>query len=383
MTLRTTEEHAGLDDGRVYSLGVCRTPVSESNDLIAALDLGTNSCRMIIARPNGRDIQIVDAFSRTVYLGNGLERHGSLSRAAMSRALSALHVCREKLRSHRVSRSRLVATEACRRASNGACFVERVKMETGLSLEIIDPEEESRLAVVGCAPHVAEDTDALLVVDIGGGSTELVWIDLSECSGDERFDAILRLQFGRNRVDRLRQGFAAADSSPARVIDWISIPLGVATLDARYADVVGLGPRYALMSCHFEEHLDLLESSVGSLAAGRFQVIGTSGTVTTIAASHLGLKRYDRNKVNGLNMRACEIGTVVDRYIRQSYERDRNSVGQGRRRMNLVMSGAAILQAILRVWPAERFTAADCGLREGLLYSQMIAADAQGQNRAD
>ena len=381
MTLRNTEVHAGFDEDRVYELDTCRTPAPASNDLIAALDLGTNSCRMIIARFRGRDIRIVDAFSRTIYLGSGLEKHGTLSRAAISRGLSALAVCREKLRSHRVSRSRLVATEACRRADNGAFFVERVKLETGLSLEIIDPEEESRLAVIGCAPHVAEDADVLLVVDIGGGSTELVWVDLSDCPGDERFEAILRLQFGRNRSDRLQQG-AVADAAPtARVIDWISIPLGVATLNARYADVIGEGPRYALMSCHFEEQLDKLESSVGARAADRFQVIGTSGTVTTIAASHLGLKRYDRSKVNGLNLSAGEIGAVVDRYIRQSYERDREPVGHGRRRMNLVMSGAAILQAILRVWPAERFTAADCGLREGLLYSQMTAAGALGRNR--
>src|SRR6056297_3205678 len=149
------------------------------DELYAALDLGTNSCRMLIARAEGTGLKIVDSFSKAVQLGAGLESSGALSGVSIRRTVQALRVCRRKLENHRVERMRLVATEACRRARNATAFIAQVQRETGLALEVITPEEEARLAVISCGPLVHRSAEQLLVVDIGGGSTELVWIDLS------------------------------------------------------------------------------------------------------------------------------------------------------------------------------------------------------------
>jgi len=164
--------------------------------LYAALDLGTNSCRMLIAQPKGSQFHVVDSFSKSVQLGHGLEQTGKLSRASMARTINAMRVCRQKLQRHKVKNMRLVATEACRRARNTQHFINQVRKETGLTLEIIQPEEEARLAVISCAPLVSTKSEQLLVVDIGGGSTELVWIDLTNVPARERPRAIMRLHSG-------------------------------------------------------------------------------------------------------------------------------------------------------------------------------------------
>ncbi|MFO7921699.1 MAG: Ppx/GppA phosphatase family protein, partial [Nioella sp.] len=328
-------------------------------DLYAALDLGTNSCRMLIAQPKGNQLHVVDSFSKSVQLGHGLEAFGRLSRQSMARTVSALKICKSKLQRHDVKRMRLVATEACRRASNAPDFISVVERETGLDLEIIQPEEEARLAVVACAPLVSTRTDQLLVVDIGGGSTELVWIDLSRVPRLERPRAIMRLH----------QGFDTADTvfPKAKVVDWISIPLGVATLKDLYRDVTDDGARFALMSWYFEEQLAEFSPYVDAADQTRegFQIIGTSGTVTTGAASHLGLRRYDRKKVDGLRMTSDQIDAVVRDYLELGPAGRRHDPRIGRDRHSLIMSGAAILQALLRAWPTDRLSVADRGLREG------------------
>ncbi|UWQ16884.1 Ppx/GppA phosphatase family protein [Jannaschia sp. M317] len=337
-------------------------------ELYAALDLGTNSCRMLIAQPKGSQLHVVDSFSKSVQLGNGLEQSGRLSRSSMARTIGALKICRRKLDTHEVKRMRLVATEACRRATNADEFIRLVERETGLPLEIIEPEEEARLAVVSCAPLVSTKTEQLLVVDIGGGSTELVWIDLTRVPRHDRARAIMRLH----------SGFQAGADSPfpaAKVVDWISIPLGVATLKDQFRDVTDDAARFALMSWHFEECL--AEFSPYADAEGDsdpgFQIVGTSGTVTTVAATHLNLRRYDRNKVDGLSMTTDQIDRVIRGYLALGPEGRRNDPRIGRDRHTLIMSGAAILQALLRVWPTDRLSVADRGLREGLLYAQMSA----------
>jgi exopolyphosphatase / guanosine-5'-triphosphate,3'-diphosphate pyrophosphatase len=345
--------------------------------LFAALDLGTNSCRMLIARPSGAEFQVVDAFSKPVHLGTGLEQHGTLSRAAINRTISALHVCGRKLRQHGVTHRRLVATEACRRAKNGRSFIKQVKAETGLKLEIIKPHEEARLAVISCAPHVAAETEQLLVIDIGGGSTELVWTDLSRISPPERARAIMRLQLDPKAA--LRGG----DFPRAEVVDWISVPLGVATLKDQFMDVEDDTGRFALMSWYFEEHIaefgPYTDEGQADLMHG-FQIVGTSGTVTTVAASHLGLAKYDRNKVDGLSLTAAQINTVIESYLAMGPLGRLRDARIGRDRHQLIMSGAAILQTILRIWPTDRLSVADRGLREGLLFSQMSAAGVLSPN---
>jgi len=333
--------------------------------LYAALDLGTNSCRMLIAQPKGSQFHVVDSFSKSVQLGHGLESTGKLSRASMNRTINAIRICRQKLDRHGVKNMRLVATEACRRARNGENFVAQVRRETGLTLEIIKPEEEARLAVISCAPLVSTTTTQLLVVDIGGGSTELVWIDLTHVPPRERPRAIMRLHAGFK-----------SDPGPfaaAKVVDWISVPLGVATLRDQFADVDDDAARFALMSWFFEENLEAFSPYAAAQARDGFQIVGTSGTVTTVAASYLGLKRYDRTKVDGLRMTTDQIDEVIQTYLSLGPVGRRNDPRIGKDRQALIMSGAAILQTLMRLWPTDRLSVADRGLREGLLYAQMSA----------
>ena len=188
---------------------------------------------------------------------------------------------------------------------------------------------------------------SVLIVDIGGGSTELVWIDLSEVSPANKVKAMINLRPGE---------LNGSDISGARIVDWISVPLGVATLMQRYSDVHEDGAKFALMACHFEEELeafspyqDLIDSSVLS----KLQIIGTSGTVTTLGAMHLGLRRYDRTKVDGLRMRAQDVNAVIDRFLVLGPEGRRREPGIGNDRADLIMSGSAILQTLLRIWPTE------------------------------
>ena len=343
-------------------------PAAPEADLYAALDLGTNSCRMLIATPDRGHFRVVDAFAKSVRLGSGLERTGHLSRGAIGRTLAALEICAEKLERYRVRNVRLVATEACRRARNGNNFLALAARQTGLRLEVIRPEEEARLAVISCAPLVAPEASQVLVFDIGGGSTELVWLDLSAIPPAERAQAIVNLEMGGG------SGTAGA----ARIVDFISVPLGVATLHERYADVANDSARFALMSWFFEEQIAGFKPYIESLIddAGRFQMIGTSGTVTTVGAAHLGLKRYDRRKVDGMRLSARAIDEVIARFLRLGPEGRRTDIGLGRDRSELIMSGAAILQTLLRLWPTDSIRVADRGLREGMLFAMMSARGA-------
>ena len=340
-------------------------PAQADPELFAALDLGTNSCRMLIATPDGGHFRVVDAFAKSVRLGSGLERTGHLSRGSINRTISALEVCAERLRRFEVGTFRLVATEACRRARNGNHFLALVTRETGLRLEVIRPEEEARLAVISCAPLVARESRHVLVFDIGGGSTELVWIDLSDVEPEHRAQAIVNLRFG-----------PGGGPGQARVVDFISVPLGVATLHERYSDVQDDGARFALMSCFFEEQIASFKPYLQPLSdedAASFQMIGTSGTVTTVGAAHLGLKRYDRRKVDGMHLSAEAIEGVIARFLRLGPEGRRNDIGLGRDRSELIMSGVAILQTLLRIWPTASMRVADRGLREGMLFAMMNA----------
>ena len=342
--------------------------------LYAALDLGTNSCRMLIARPTGPRFEIVDAFSKSVRLGLDLERTGELSQAGITRALQALHVCSKKLKRFNVRRSRLVATEACRRSKNGKKFLDKVKRDTGLALELIKPEEEARLAVISCAPLLDPKISQVLIVDIGGGSTELVWIDLSDVPKELRITAMLDLKLGLPTKGELTS--FAKKPKKVRIVDWISVPLGVATLLQRYSDVEDDSARFALMSCDFEQKIENFLPYFSEDLMNKeedLQIIGTSGTVTTLGAVHLGLRRYDRLKVDGLNLGAADIDAVIKKFLDLGPEGRKREPGIGRDRAELIMSGSAIMQTLLRIWPTTSMRVADRGLREGILYSLMSA----------
>jgi exopolyphosphatase/guanosine-5'-triphosphate,3'-diphosphate pyrophosphatase len=327
--------------------------------LYAALDLGTNNCRLLIAEPQERGFRVVDAFSRIVRLGEGIGRSGRLSEAAMDRAVEALAVCRQKMGELNVRRMRLVATEACRAAENGPIFLERVRAETGLALEIVNRETEARLAVAGCATLVDPRAEGVLLFDIGGGSSELVWLDL------------------RNRGDA--RGFALTRFIKA----WTSLPVGVVTLSERHG---GVTVTRAVFEDMVAEVSAMLEGFKGAeeiapvIAGGGVHMLGTSGTVTTLAGIHLGLKRYDRRRVDGVWLGAAEVDLMVDRLVDMSFEERVANPCIGADRADLVLAGCAILEGIRRRWPTERLRVADRGLREGILV-ELMARDGVWRRR--
>ena len=316
----------------------------------AALDLGTNNCRLLVAIPTRPgQFRVIDAFSRIVRLGEGLSATGRLSDAAMDRALEALQVCADKLGTRKVARARLIATEACRSAANGAHFIRRVEAETGLALEIIDRETEARLAVSGCGSLVERSTDAVVLFDIGGGSSEIALIDVS-C----------------RRSRRLAN----------HIISWTSLPVGVVSLAERFGGRHVTREVFDAMVRTVSEHLSAFEGRYGlaHLASGpRFHLLGTSGTVTTLAGVHLGLERYDRRRVDGLWMDSANVDRMIETLIGWKFEERVANPCIGADRADLVLAGCAILQAIREVWPSERLRVADRGLREGILSELMLS----------
>ena len=322
--------------------------------LYAALDLGTNNCRLLIAAPTERGFRIVDAFSRIVRLGEGLSESGRLSDEAMNRAIGALRICADKVRRKGVGRFRAVATQACRGAENGAAFVAAVGQETGIRLEIISAREEARLAVAGCLDLFDSQAMAALVLDVGGGSTELSWIDLSEPG----------LKVAPRELAHWRLPIKA----------WHSTPLGVVTLAERFPETEGGPAHYRRMVDAVKTELlrfDGAEGFRGTFGAGGAHMVGTSGAITSLAGLHLGLRRYDRARVDGLWMTRGECESVADWLGSVSVARRAAEPCIGPDRADLVLAGAAILQAVQELWPCERVRVADRGLREGLLLSLM------------
>lgn len=322
--------------------------------LYGALDLGTNNCRLLIAAPSGRGFRVVDAYSRIVRLGEGLSQTGRLSEPAMERALAALRISAEKVRRRGVTRFKAIATQACRSAQNGAEFIERVASETGLQLEVISPKEEARLSVAGCLNLLDRNADAALVVDVGGGSTELSWVDLRSR--------------GKSAGERL------SHTRPP-ILAWKSIPLGVVTLAEQFPEA-GSPPEawYRSMVDCFRERLEgfrAADSLRDAFSAGRAHIIGTSGAITSLAGLHLDLPRYDRSRVDGMWMSRGECEAAADRLIAMSIAERAAQPCIGPDRADLVLAGAAILQAVQELWPCERVRVADRGLREGILLSLM------------
>ncbi len=323
-------------------------------DVYAALDLGTNNCRLLIARPASEGFQVIDAFSRIVRLGEGVSRSGRLSEAAMTRTIQALRVCAGKIRHHRVSQARAVATEACRRAINCAAFLQRVLDETGLAVEIISNNEEAALAIRGCAPLFEPHASHALVFDIGGGSTEVSWM---------------------RAPTRRRTGNAAGVALP-ELGGWYSVPIGVVTLAERYGGRRVTPRLYEAMIRKVGAALAPFEAEhkLGKLVAdGQLQMLGTSGTVTTLAGVHQELPRYDRARVDGCYLDFETVRRISRRIAAMSYQRRAAHPCIGRDRADLVIAGCAILEAVCGTWPVGRLRVADRGLREGILLSMMPA----------
>ena len=362
---RADSPHASAQNKRKSGSGSAFRAIngaqSEKSDapLYAALDLGTNNCRLLVASPTRPgQFRVVDAFSRIVRLGEGLSATGRLSDNAMDRAVEALKICRDKLAGKKIRGSRLIATEACRSASNGEAFLARVLAETGLELEIVDRQTEARLAVSGCGTLVTRETDAVVLFDIGGGSSEIALIDVS-----------------RRRSPRLAE----------HIMAWTSLPVGVVTLAERFGGRIVTQESFDSMVSHVTDLLAQFaeRQCLGSLTASpRFHLLGTSGTVTTLAGIHLGLDRYDRRRVDGMWMGADDVTQMTNRLLSWDFDARVANPCIGADRADLVLAGCAILDAIRKVWPSEKLLVADRGLREGILTELMSRDGAWRHNRA-
>ena len=314
--------------------------------LYAALDLGTNNCRLLVAQPTRPgQFRVVDAFSRIVRLGEGLAASGRLSDEAMDRSVEALKICAAKLKNRNIRRSRLIATEACRAAENGETFLERVREETGLELEIINRETEARLAVSGCSSLVGREAKSVVLFDIGGGSSEI---------------AVIRI--GENRSSRLAN----------HITHWTSLPVGVVTLSERHGGRDVTPESFAGMVSEVESMLAAFDCPGEIVHAPEdFHLIGTSGTVTTLAGVHLDLPRYDRRRVDGVWLSDDEVTAMQARLLSWDFSARAANPCIGPDRADLVLAGCAILEAIRRAFPCERLRVADRGLREGMLVQMM------------
>lgn len=347
-TRRPVRPAKGQDRTRPDLADIGAIKASANGEAYAALDLGTNNCRLLIARPSGRDFTVIDAFSRVVRLGEGLATSGRLSDAAMDRTLGALTICADKLQRRNVRLARSVATEACRRAANGPEFIERVRRETGIALDIISAEEEARLAVLGCHILLEAGAGPAVIFDIGGGSTELVLVE------------------------------ADPGSRVPRILDWQSVPWGVVSLtdtvgrseDSEAARLAGFARMREMVS---ESFAPFAARVAGAARHPDIRLLGTSGTVTTLASLYLELPSYDRKAVDGLIVPAGEMREISARLsVMTQFERATlPCIGQDR--ADLVVAGCAILEAILDLWPARRLGVADRGIREGILRSIMAA----------
>jgi len=322
-----------------------------SGGAFAALDLGTNNCRLLVGAPSGDGFRVIDSFSRIVRLGEGLHHTGRLSQDAMDRAMTALHACAERLSRRPIRKVRAIATEACRRATNGAAFLARVKTETGLDVVPITSREEAELALESCSPLLCGDGSRALLFDIGGGSTELAWV-------------------------RLTQG-------QPELIGYDSLPIGVVTLSERWGNA-------GFTEAGFEAMVDDVETMLmkfervhcisHEISNGGVRLLGTSGTVTTLAGVVLKLERYRRPAVDGLALSAEDAADALD-FLRGL---GRDGLLQhpcvGPERIDFVLPGCAVFAAITRVWPASKIVVADRGLREGMLL-RMIRADRAGPRK--
>lgn len=311
----------------------------ELNEVFAAIDLGTNSCRLLVGKYDGH-LRIIDSYSKVVRLGENIQLNNELSQEAIERTLKALQICMEKVLGNRVTHLRAVTTEACRRASNSYDLLNRAKSELNLELEVITSHEEANLAISGCANMFQRNIPYVIAFDIGGGSTEVMWVKLKE--GTPNFE----------------------------VIDLISLPFGVVTLSDQFGSFATSPQIYTQIREKVAHDLDAFAARNNIqrfMEKKQVQMVGTSGTVTTLAAIHLKLQRYDRYMIDGIYLRMENIREITQ-YVLNMPVKQRNlhpSIGVGR--SDLVITGSAILEGICDTFEVPYIRVADRGVREGIL----------------
>lgn len=339
------------------------TKAPKSPPLFAALDLGTNNCRLLIASGDKgnvedmRTLKVVDSFSRIVRLGESITKTGELSADAMDRTIAALAICKKKMGKYNLAASRLVATEACRKAANTLEFIKRVEKEVGLTIEVINNQEEARLAVIGCSSLINQQVDKAIVFDIGGGSTEVIWIDVKK---------LLK------RKEQSLEAFVHLDDV---VIDWVSIDSGVMNLADRFGGPAFADITYKDMVQFFKDKLEVFNHKnkiSDAVKNGSVQMLSTSGTLTTLAAIHMDLPKYDRTQVDGTSLNVKDIRATMKavRSMRPSERFNHGCIGY--ERADFILSGCAVFDAVSSLWPTKEITIADRGVREGIIISQML-----------
>lgn len=325
-----------------------------SNNIYSAIDLGTNNCRLLVARQTETGFRVIDSFSRIVRLGEGLSRDGTLSVDAIDRTIEALNICVSKVQRRGVTHMRNVATQACREAKNCDEFIERVEKEVRIKLHIIDPKEEARLAVLGCKALLDKKYRKAIVFDIGGGSTELIWVKIS------------------------RRGYP-------EIIDWMSIPFGVVNLSEKYGTLEKVSDAdYAEMKQTIANAIEVFGEKNNiqeEVARDKVQLLGTSGTITTLTSMHLELESYDRSRVDGAWVKSSQIKALCEQLSKLDYGERVALKSIGQDRADLVVAGCAILEVIMELWPIDRIRVADRGIREGMLLDMMEENKPQPQHR--
>ncbi|MEE9272696.1 MAG: Ppx/GppA phosphatase family protein [Robiginitomaculum sp.] len=319
-----------------------------------AIDLGTNNCRLLIAQSLPQGFKVVDSYSSVVRLGAGLASTGRLADTNMDAAVEAISVCAAKLKAKNVKRWRCIATQACRQAENGAEFIARIKRETGLAFETISPRVEARLSVMGVINIIDTKKDVALVIDIGGGSTEISWVDIRRLQG-----------YGKSGAKVHRPPISA----------WVSLPTGVVSLSEMFPEQPNdLAGWYASMKSHVLGELKKQNADknfTNVFQAGRGHIVGASGTVTSLASVHLKLPYYQRDKVDGIWMNASDIVQIARKLSVMSLQERQSEPCIGIGRASLLVAGCAIMDVICELWPSERIRVADRGLREGMLMGLM------------
>ncbi len=307
--------------------------------MFATIDIGTNSVLLLIgdSLPDGR-IRIAADEARITRIGEGLTQSENLSAEAIERTLAALKEYRQLCEKHHVSASAVVATEALRRASNADQFLLRARDEMGFEIEVVTPEKEAWLTFHACAREFGTD---ILVCDVGGGSTELIW-------------------------GRPQSGETKSETSSCQ---YISMPIGSVVLTEHFIknDPV-TADEFKEICTIIDQHLAQALQSLSHRHADK--LIATAGTATTIAAIEKHMTSFDHSKIHGIVLEMLDVQVIIDELKMKSVAERRKIVGLQKGREDVILSGAIILDRVMRRLGYDVTTVSDRGLRWGLFYER-------------